>query len=35
MNILLKKVLIADSSSPYFNTVKDVFIQDGIIQNSR
>ena len=32
MNILLKKVLIADSCSPYFNAVKDVFVQDGIIQ---
>lgn len=32
MNILLKKVLIADPGSPYFNTVKDVFIQDGFIQ---
>ena len=32
MNILLKKVLIADASSPYFNAVKDVFVQDGIIQ---
>src|SRR3954466_4115457 len=32
MNILLKKVLIADSDSPYFNAVKDVFIQDGVIQ---
>src|SRR4051794_9240041 len=32
MNILLKKVLIADTSSPYFNAVKDVFVQDGIIQ---
>lgn len=32
MNILLKKVLITDTVSPYFNTVKDVFVQDGIIQ---
>jgi dihydroorotase len=32
MNILLKKVLIADTSSPYFNAIKDVFVQDGIIQ---
>src|SRR5947209_16734235 len=32
MNILLKKVLIADASSPYYNAVKDVFVQDGIIQ---
>ena len=32
MNILLKKVLIADSNSPYFNTVKDVFVQNGFIQ---
>ncbi len=31
MNILLKKVLIADPLSPYFNTIKDVFIQNGII----
>src|SRR3954466_2707999 len=32
MNILLKKVLIADINSSYFNAVKDVFIQDGVIQ---
>ncbi|TKK66021.1 dihydroorotase [Ilyomonas limi] len=32
MNILLKKVLIADTSSPYCNTVKDVLVQDGFIQ---
>ena len=32
MNILLKKVLIADTSSPYFNAVKDVLVQDGFIQ---
>src|SRR4051812_27968920 len=32
MNILLKKVLIADTTSSYFNAVKDVFIQDGVIQ---
>jgi len=32
MNILLKKVLIADTNSSYFNAVKDIFVQDGIIQ---
>ena len=32
MNILLKKVLIADSLSPHFNTIKDIFIKDGSIR---
>ena len=31
MNILLRKVIIADSQSPHNGTVKDVFIQDGIV----
>ncbi len=33
MNILLKKVLIADSISSHYNTVKDIFIQDGSIHS--
>lgn len=31
MNILLRKVTIADSQSPHNGTVKDIFIQNGIV----
>ena len=33
MNILLRKVTIADSQSPHNGTVKDVFIQDGTVSS--
>jgi len=33
MTILVRKALIIDPHSPHNNSVKDIFIQDGLIQN--